>query len=315
MSLIATDGAINDAVGDPSYPAISYLATSAPGGRVYRLAPGGPGFVASLLYTTADPGPLKSLNLAGAYPIDTATAAYWIGYCGVSDKPPPPQLILLPSGVSGARDYLWHFLIDTGWSPKALPLPYQEWKGVLCNPTSPMQWIIWAYERAFWTANAGLSWTEIKLPHSGGSILDGQYQIRSFAFTGKGANWIVQMYANSAFGAGRSAQSYLASGNGPTNLKQQVYGSGMQGRPPVAVTAVGFIFCDVLRTGTNGEVFAYGSDVEPGSSAFNLNLQPIQPNRQIYLTSSAQPNRGGRRPSSCPGTRSPPPAASCWRSI
>ncbi len=289
MSLIATAGAINDAVGDPSYPAISYLATSAPGGLVYRLAPGGPGFVASLLYTTADAGPLKSLNLAGAYPIDIATAAYRIGYCGTSDKPPPPQLILLPDGVSGARDFLWHFLIDTGWAPKALPLPYQQWKGVICNPTSPMQWIIWAHERAFWTANAGLSWTEIKLPHSGGSILDGQYEIRAFAFTGKGANWIVQMYANSAFGAGRSAQSYLATGNGPTNLKQLVYGSGMNGNPPVAVTAVGFIFCNVLRTGANGEVFGYGSDVEPGSSAFNLNLQPIAPNRQIYLTAALGP--------------------------
>ncbi len=290
MSLIATAGVIHDAVGDPSYPAISYLATGAPGGLVYRLAPGGPGFVATLLYTTLDPGPLKSLNLSGAYPIDTATAAYRIGYCGVSNKPPPPQLIVLPSAQSGARDYLWHYLIDTGWSPKALPLPAQAWSGVITNPTSPMQWIIWAGERAFWTANAALSWTEIKLPHSGGSILDGSYAIRAFAFTGVGANWIVQMWANSAFGAGRSCQSYIASGNGPTNLRQLVYGSGMNGNPPVApTTASGFIFCNVLRTGMAGQVYGYGSDVAPVSSAFNLNLQPIAPNRQIWMSATLNP--------------------------
>ncbi|KPV52954.1 hypothetical protein SE17_12445 [Kouleothrix aurantiaca] len=153
-----------------------------------------------------------------------------------------------------------------------------------------MQWIIWADDRAFWTANAGLSWTEIKLPHSGQSILDGGYEVRTVCFTGKGANWIIQMWAHSAFGAGRSAQSYIASGNGPTNLKQLVYGAGMNGVPPVApTTATGFIYCNVLRTGMNGEVYGYGSDVEPGSSAFNLDLQPIQPNRQIVMTATLDP--------------------------
>lgn len=290
MTLLATAGVINDAVGDPSYPQISYLATGAPGGFVYKLTPGGPGFVASFLYSTNDAGPLKSLNLSGAYPIDTATAAYRIGYCGVSDKPPPPQLILLPTEVSDSRDFLFHYITETGWQPKPLPLPSQKWKGVVTNPTSPMQWIIWAGERAFWTANAGLSWTEIKLPHSGATFLDGIYDIRAVAFTGKGANWIIQMWAHSAFGASRSGQSYIATGNGPTNLKQLVYSSAMNGKPPVApTTATGFVYFDVLRTGINGEVYGYGSDVEPASSAFNLDLEPIQPNRQIYITAALAP--------------------------
>ena len=44
-----------------------------------------------------------------------------------------------------------------------------------------------------------------------------------------------------------------------------------------------------MITGLNGEVIAYGSDVEPGSSAFNLDLQPVQPNRQISLTATLVP--------------------------
>jgi len=55
-------------------------------------------------------------------------------------------------------------------------------------------------------------------------------------------------------------------------------------------TATGFIFLNKMITGLNGEVIAYGSDVEPGSSAFNLDLQPVQPNRQIYLTATLVPS-------------------------
>ena len=85
-------------------------------------------------------------------------------------------------------------------------------------------------------------------------------------------------------------QSYLASGNGPTNLKQLVYGAGMNGVPPVAPTTMtGFIFLNKMITGLNGEVFGYGSDVRPESSAFNLDMQPIPPNRQIYLTATLVP--------------------------
>jgi len=259
MTLIATAGVIHDAVGDPSYPQISYLATGAPGGFVYRLTPGGPGFVASYLYTTADPGPLKSLNLAGAYPIDTATAAYRIGYCGVSDKPPPPQLILLPSQASGARDLLFHYVTDVGWQPKALPLVGAAWKGIRINPTLPMQWMIWAADRAFWTTNAGLSWTEIKLPHSGPTQLEGIYEIVDATFTGKGSAWVIQMWAYSWWGAARGVQSYIASGSGSTNLKQVVYGSPMNGYPATGPTAAGMFVAVQMMPGLNGEVIVHGA--------------------------------------------------------
>ena len=227
-------GDAGDVVRDGLYAQLGYLANAGSTTKLYKLTPGGGGgFVATYLTTTVSGGPHKVVMGAGmAFPIDDGTevdTAHRIGYGQAVNPARPPQLVVLPWSLSGTLDKLWHATPELGWTPRALPRAGVRWQGVDICPVNPNEWLIWDENYVYWTGTAGQTWAEIHLPH-GVNILTGQYTLLGVGFSGKGRAWIISRFGARGFGTGRYYQSYVAFGEGPSNLRQRISGDGMLGQ-------------------------------------------------------------------------------------
>jgi hypothetical protein len=266
--IVASGGGAQDLVRDGLFGQLTYAATTALGVRLFKVTQASAGaFAAEEITTTTDSGALKVVNHGSAFPIDTPTSVFRIGYGQAQNPAAPGEILLLPSGVSGAGDYLWWHKADLGWTPVALPVAGAAWSGLVIRPTNPNEWIIWSANAAYWTGTAGADWTQIYCPDPS-SGLQGR-SVRAASWNGDGSTWCLSVGYTAVYGRGRSDQAYVAFGTGPNNSYQTTYGSHIKNPAPVSSD---FILATLLLPGYGDELVGYATTARTEFPAFNPGL-------------------------------------------
>ncbi|RRR75280.1 MAG: hypothetical protein EI684_05095 [Candidatus Viridilinea halotolerans] len=260
--LVASGGA-SDMIRDGLFGQLGYLANLGVT-QLYKLLPAdGGGFVAHLGGETVDGGPCKILMASGnIFPIDVGDA-HRIGYGQAVDPARPPQIVLLPSGQTGAADRIWVYDPELpGWRGLLPPLPSAAWEGIAISPfRSATHWLIWAGLHAYATDNGGQTWVQIYMPAPTGY---GAW-IYDAIFTG-GDQWLLNALYFSAWGTSRSAQAYYVRGSGGTPSSSWSNGSSIVAPAPSG----SFRLLTRLVRGANGEVFGHVSRAAQPYPAFDV---------------------------------------------
>ncbi|MEI8165279.1 MAG: hypothetical protein WCG26_02835, partial [Chloroflexales bacterium] len=255
---LVADGGAADLIRDGLFSQLGYLANQGIT-NIYKLTRAGTGFVATYCATAEAGGPHKVIMAGGkAFPIDESDALR-IGYGQATDPARPPQLLVLPSGASGAADRLAWYIAETGWQYCDLPVAGQTWLGMDICPGNPHAWLIWTSGAAFFTGNSGQTWAQIWYPteKSGswwGSIWG--IAIQTLAFTGTGMRWIMSLQYHAGWGAGDGwYQGYLAAGDGPMTRISATTGSQIVVPAPVGP----YLLVTRLVRGYSGELWGAAS--------------------------------------------------------
>ena len=150
---IAGAGAITDLVRDGTLDALVFGASGG-GGNIYKLLWNGSWFVASLLLSSMDRGPIKLLNQAHTYPIDLLSASQ-VGY-GPLATPPVGANILLPTwGASPGGVYRFDVTTRT-WTLLNSGLPSGWlWQCVAVDPWNTAHWILLGSQYGMCTSVGG----------------------------------------------------------------------------------------------------------------------------------------------------------------
>lgn len=196
---IVASGNAADLVRDGLYGQLTYLSNTGTTTQLYQVVASGIGqFVARYITTTTLGGPHKVVNHGGAYPIDTVAQAHRIGYGAAINPARPPELVVLPSGQSGAADQLAHYIPTVGWQLRALPEAGAQWNGLDICPRNSSEWLIWAGLHIYWTANAGLTWTQVFTPAEDWFSIR-RHRLLGVCFTGTGGEWAYTLYSTDGY--------------------------------------------------------------------------------------------------------------------
>ena len=137
---IAGAGAITDLVRDGTLDALVFGASGG-GGNIYKLLWNGSWFVASLLLSSTDRGPIKLLNQAHTYPIDLLSASQ-VGYGPLATPPAGAELLLPTWGATPGG--VWRFDVTTRtWTLLNSGLPSGWlWCHLAVDPWNTDRWIM-----------------------------------------------------------------------------------------------------------------------------------------------------------------------------
>jgi hypothetical protein len=134
-----------------------------------------------------------------------------------------------------------------------------------------VQWLLWHETAAFYSGDAGQTWTQIYHPTTGnfkqGNIR--QYSIQDIAWTGQGNDWIMSIdyYARSGAISPNENQAYIAFGTGSQNLAQATTGLDIVDPSPPTADPTIYVLPTVLVTGYDGEVVGHAVVAQKAASS------------------------------------------------